>query len=56
MKNRAQVSVEMIIVVAIVVGLALFLFTTLQKNAEDYSKTINNESENLRKKLDQFVK
>jgi uncharacterized protein (UPF0333 family) len=51
-ENRAQISVELIIVLAAVVAVVLILVSQLQATSEEGSKKLEETSDNIFKKID----
>ena len=52
LENRAQISVELIIVLAAVVAVVLILVSQLQATSEEGSKKLEETSDNIFKKID----
>jgi len=51
MDNKGQISMEMLIVAAAVIGLAVLLWNTLNSTATDASKTLDSKTEDLLDKI-----
>lgn len=51
MDNRAQLSLELIIVAFAIVALALFLFTNLKGTAENYDAALKDKADTLVEKI-----
>jgi len=51
-ENKAQISVELIIVLAAVVAVVLILVSQLQATSEEGSKKLADTSDNIFKKID----
>jgi len=54
MEERAQISVELIIVLAAVVAVVLLLVTQLQETATEGSKKMDDTAEDIFKKIDKI--
>ncbi|MBN2126983.1 MAG: hypothetical protein JW703_01160 [Candidatus Diapherotrites archaeon] len=52
--NKAQVSVELIIVLASIVAVVLVIVSQLQKTASQGSKVIEDKTEDIFKKIDEI--
>lgn len=54
MENKAQISVELIIVLAAVVALVLLLVSQLQKTSEEGAKAIEKKSQEIFKEIEKI--
>jgi len=52
--NKAQISVELIIVLASIVAVVLVIVSQLQKTASQGSKVIEDKTEDIFKKIDEI--
>ncbi len=54
MEERAQISVELIIVLAAVIAVAIVLVSQLQKTAEKGAKSLGDKSDDVFKQIDKI--
>jgi hypothetical protein len=55
MDSRAQISAEMMMILAILVGLAIMLMNMLMNNAASFSGKVNQSSDALMKDIDAII-
>lgn len=55
MDNRAQISAEMMMILAILVGLAIMLMNMLMNNATAFSGKVGNSSDKLMSDIDAII-
>ncbi|MFH0986959.1 MAG: class III signal peptide-containing protein [Candidatus Micrarchaeota archaeon] len=55
MDNRAQISAELLIIMAAIVGLAFFVIQSLSSNAHSYSDALKAKSQDLLKEIDKIT-
>lgn len=55
MDNRAQISAEMMMILAILVGLAIMLMSMLMNNATSFSGKVNASSDRLMSDIDAII-
>ncbi|MEM0372537.1 MAG: hypothetical protein QXO69_01710 [archaeon] len=55
MNDRAQISAEMMMILAILVGLAIMLMSMLSNNASSFATKFNASSEKLMNDIDKII-
>ena len=55
MNNKAQISAEMMMIMAILVGLAIMLMNMLMNNASSFSGKMNESSDKLLSDIDKIM-
>ena len=55
MNNKAQISAEMMMIMAILVGLAIMLMNMLMNNASSFGNKMNESSDKLLADIDRII-